>query len=90
VSQPNRLSSLLEALGASAGHSGAWPPRNRDCARCTLMSEEHRRYAPRWQPTQCESWYAPNGLRYWSGTCATCADIERQARSSAKLRRGAA
>lgn len=84
---PSKL--ILEALARAGGPSAETSPeRNRDCARCRKVEDAVRRDVPDWRPGQCESWIGTGGRRYWSGTCARCAELERQQRISAAVAEG--
>jgi hypothetical protein len=53
------------------------PARVHLCTRCTVLAQredEQGRPEPPVRP--CESWVAPNGRRYYAGTCGACSDIE--------------
>lgn len=58
------------------------------CARCSRLEDQIRRDVPHWRPSECESWVGPNGLRYWSGLCAECAELERSEKVSAAVANG--
>lgn len=83
---PSRL--LLAALDRATPdqRSAAEPPHI--CARCSTLEETIRKDVPHWRPGTCESWVGTNGRRYWSGLCAQCAELERNARINLAVGQG--
>lgn len=83
---PSRL--LLTALDRATPDQRSAAEPQHICARCSSLEETIRKDVPHWRPGTCESWVGTNGRRYWSGLCAQCAELERNARVMAAVAQG--